>query len=150
MNEKGVIPKLPPLETYIKSKGVQKSSINNLVCGYQKFCDFLLSHLYTSYFLTMDDVRYNRCRENLKGQRLMALEISKKNRADYNMQYVKRKKLAARNGSWSERPEDLFRLMAKFATLDVVKDHMENMHKDFYTKFRYTCIRVILILCKYK
>ena len=136
MNEEGPIPKLPPLETFATSHRVAASSVSHLVCAFQKFCEFLLSHMYTNYFITMDDVRYNRCRENLKGQKQMALEVSRKAKTQSNIQSLKKKKDACRNGNWSERPEDLFRLMAKFASLDVVKDYLENMHKSFYAKFR--------------
>ena len=138
MDEEGPIPKLPPLELFIKRSNIPPASVSSLVSSYQKFCDFLTSHLYTSYVLTMDDVRYNRCRDNLKGQRQMAIDISKKYRMQCNIQIVKKRRDATINGDWSTRPEDLFRLMAKFATLDLVKDHLENMAKGFHAKFRYT------------
>jgi hypothetical protein len=50
-----------------------------VISAYNKMVDFLISHLYSTCFLKMDDIRYGRCRDNLKGQKEMATEISKKN-----------------------------------------------------------------------
>ena len=52
------------------------------ISAYQKLCDFLISHLYTTCFLKMDDTRYGRCRDNLKGQREMVKLMSRKVRVE--------------------------------------------------------------------
>jgi hypothetical protein len=36
--------------------------------------------LYATCFLKMDDVRYGRCRDNIKGQKEMTSEIARNNR----------------------------------------------------------------------
>jgi hypothetical protein len=51
-----------------------------VIAGFQKMCDFLISHLYATCFLKMDDVRYGRCRDNIKGQKEMTSEIARNNR----------------------------------------------------------------------
>jgi hypothetical protein len=50
-----------------------------VIGGYSKMCDFLISHLYSNYFMKMDDVRYGRCRDNLRGQKEMCIELSRNN-----------------------------------------------------------------------
>ena len=136
MNEEGPIPKLPPLETFTQCAKLPLTSISGIVSGFAKFCDFLISHLYTNYFVKMEDARYNRCRENLMGQKEMSRELYKKAKSGVVQTKRKRKQIAIRIGKWSERPEELFRLMAKFSTLEIIKDHFENMHKGFQTTLK--------------
>ncbi len=40
----GPIPKIPPLEPFAMSN-VRAASLNSIISAYQKFCDFLISHL---------------------------------------------------------------------------------------------------------
>ena len=51
--------------------------MSTIIAAYQKMCDFLISQLYSTSFLKMDDVRYSRCRENIKGQKELASELGR-------------------------------------------------------------------------
>ena len=136
MDGDGPIPKIPPLEPFAMAPGVKLSSLTSVISAYQKMCDYLQSHLYTKYFLKMDDVRYGRCRDNLKGQREMGAELSKNVQKEVSMQKRKNKQNAVKVGKWSERPEDLFKLMGQFCALHKVRDHLENMANGFAIKLR--------------
>ena len=53
-----------------------------IISAYQKLCDFLVSNLYATCFNKMDDIRYGRCKDNLRGQKDMAGEMSKNLRTE--------------------------------------------------------------------
>jgi hypothetical protein len=140
MDGQGPIPKIPPLEPFAMAPDVKNSSLSSIVSAYIKMCDFLLNHLYATYFLKMDDNRYSRCRDNLQGQREMATEVSKNVQKEVKRQQLKNKKNALKVGKWSERPDDLFKLMGKFCNLPIVQHHLENMGEAFEVKLRYTSL----------
>ena len=103
----------------LTTPGVKNSSLTVVVSAYIKICDFLLHHLYSTYFLKMEDNRYGRCRDNLQGQREMAGELSKNVQKAVKQQQLKNKKNAIKVGKWSERPGVNFNI--KFILTTVLK-----------------------------
>ena len=136
MDGNGPIPKLPPLEPFAMAPDVKATVMIQVISAYQKLCDYLQSHLYSKYFLNMDDIRYGRCQDNLKGQKEMGAELAKNVQKEISQQKCRNRKNAVKVGKWSERPEDLFKLMGKFCNLPKVQNHLDNMSKDFELKLR--------------
>ncbi len=66
----------------------------------------------------------------------MGAELAKNVQKEISLQKCKNRKNAVKVGKWSERPEDLFKLMGKFCNLPKVQKNLDKMSKDFELKLR--------------